>query len=220
MTAPAARTPKAAEAVRALARRRLFLATLGLAFGFFALSVAVAFLLVPVPVASLTGLIFGALLQVLGCAAGAHGAMGLARAVPLSEPASTARRVLLATVALVLPLALVGSGSWAILAIGASPLLLPALPLYWGPLSAFAAIGLVFSARELASARMAVVGALGAGAVVAMALTASVSALAEPVRSLTSARSVADLLVVGLGFLVLAAAFDRDPWAAKSPRSP
>jgi len=184
------------------------------------LSIGVAFLLVRSDVGGLTGLILGLLLQTLAIAATAHAAFVLDRAFPLSEPARTSRRVLLGGAVGVLPAGALLALLWTVYAVRSSPLLFPALPLFWGPLSASAALGLVFAARELASERMAVVAALGAGGVVAMALSAGSSSLIDPVRTLTNAGLAADLFLMGLGFLAIAAAFEWDAWTVRARRAP
>jgi len=81
-------------------------------------------------------------------------------------------------------------------------------------------VGLVFAARDLASERMTVVAALGAGGVAGLSIASVLAVLAEPVATLTSARLVTDLFLIGIGFLAVAAAFERDAWAARSRRGP
>lgn len=193
---------------------------MGLAFGGLALSVGVAFLLIRSDVGGLTGLIFGTLLQVLGVASAAHAAADLARSLPLSEPAGSAHRILGVSGAVVLAAAVTLAALWTAVVIGTSAFLLPALPLFWGPLSAIGALGLLYAARELASERMAVLAAVGAGGVLGVALSSGGAVLMDPVRTLTSARLVADLFLVGLGFLAMGAAFERDAWAVRLRRTP
>jgi hypothetical protein len=204
--------------MRAHARRRFAIASALLGIGAVLLATAVGFLLVRSELGGVTGLILGALLQVLGLAAGAQAALGVHRAFPLSEAASSARRVLIGSAVLVLPLSALGSLGWLVAVVGSSPVLLPAHPLFWGPVSAASAIGLVYGARELASERMAILAAAGAGAVVAMALGSGGTTLADPRGALTDPRLAWDLVLVATGFLVVAAAFERDPWSARSRR--
>lgn len=217
---PLAPPGRTVETMRALARRRFFLASIGLAFGSLLLSLAAAFLRAPFPVGSVTVLVFGALLQVLGCSIAAQSAVALSRGFPLSEAASTSRRILLSAVAGVLPAGIALAAAWMAFVVRDSLLLLPALPLFWGPLGAVASVGLVFAARDLASERMTVVAALGSGAVAGLSFASVLAVLAEPVATLTSVRLVADLVLVGLGFLAVAAAFERDAWASRSRRGP
>jgi len=216
VTIPFAPRGRTVETMRALARRRFFLASIGLAFGSLLLSLAAAFLLATFPVGSVTVLVFGALLQILGCAIAAQSAVAVSRGFPLSEPASTSRRILLASVAGVLPAGIALAAAWMAFVVRDSLLLLPALPLFWGPLGASASVGLVFAARDLASERMTVVAALGAGGVAGLSIASVLAVLAEPVATLTSARLVTDLFLIGIGFLAVAAAFERDAWAARS----
>lgn len=218
VTIPLAPPGKALETIRAQVRRRLVLASASLALGALALSSAVLFLRVRVEVAGLSGLILGALLDAVGLATAAHAAVGASRAFPLSEAAAASRRLLVAAVALSLPLAALAAGAWLAFAALAPPLLLPAHPFFWGPVSACAAMGLVFAARELASERMAVLTGIGAGGVLGLALSAGGIALADPTGILADPRLPVDLLLVGLAFFGIAAAFERDPWAARSRR--
>lgn len=210
------------ETMRLHARRRFLFASAGFTLGSLVLSSAVAFFRVYLPVGGLTSLILGALLQVLGLAAAAYAALALARAFPLSEAAAASRRVFLASIAVVLPGALLGTYAWLSLLVRDPQIyvLIPALPLFWGPVSAFTAAGLVYAARELASERMAIVAAIGCGGVVAMALSASAASLVNPLITLESGRLAGDLFLVGLGFLAIAFSFERDASAARSRRAP
>ncbi len=220
MSVPRAPPTKAEETTRAQARRRFLLASASLTVGSALLSLAVAFLFIQSQVGGLTGLILGALLQVLGVAAGAHAAIGVSHALPLSEPAGTSRRLFILSVAVVLPLAFVGTAAWLAFVVRGLPVLLPAHPLFWGPLSSIAALALVYSARELASERMAVVASIGCGGVLAMALSEAGMSLADPRGALTSPRLAWDLVLVALGFIAIAAAFERDAWAVRARRAP
>ncbi len=209
--------------MRLQARRRFLLASAGFAIGSVFLASALALLLGYLPIGGLTGLIFGALLQVLSLAAGAHAAFALARSFPLSEAASASRRLLLLSLAIVLPVAVLGTGVWLTFIVRDTRIslsLLPAFPLFWGPLSAFAAVGLVFAARELASERMAIVAAVGSGAIVATTLSASGASLLDPSGTLGSAQLAGNLVLVALGFIGIASAFQWDAWAARSRRTP
>lgn len=215
---PLAPPGKSVETMRAHARRRFAVASASLAFGATSLSVSVGFLVVRSEIGGLTALILGALLQVLGLVAAAQAAIGMARAFPLSEAAASARRVLLGGVVVLLPAAVLGSAAWLMIA-ASSAIFLPAHPLFWGPVSAGASIGLVYVARELASERMAVVSAIGCGAVLAMALSSGGTALADPRGVLSNSRLAWDLVLVAVGFLAITFAFERDPWIARSRRS-
>ncbi len=215
------------ETVRVAARRRFLFAATFLALGALLLAVAQAFLIVLAQVGVLTGLILGALLQILGLGSGAYGAALFSRAFPLSESGMTARLSLLVSLLLVLPVSAAVTAVYVLVALPEPPLaaptallLLPALPFFWGPACAIAAIGLVYAARELASERMAIAAALGCGAIIAMAISAGGGAVADPVGSLRSSRFTADLLIVAVGFLLIAVAFRVDAWAARSRRAP
>ncbi len=214
------------ETLRAAARRRFFLASALLALGALLLAVAQTFLLLLSDVGVLTGLILGALLQILGLGSGAYGAVLFSRAFPLSESGLTARLGLLLSLLVVLPVSSGAAAVYVLLALPEPPLtaptallLLPALPFFWGPACAIAAIGLVFAARDLASDRMAVAAAVGCGAVIAMAFSAGAGAVLNPVGDLLSARLSADLVIVAIGFVLMAAAFRTDDWAARSRRA-
>ncbi len=219
MSIPLAPPGKTLEAVRIAARRRYLFASAFLALGTLVLSGAQAFLFAYLPVAVVTALILGALLQILGLFAGAYGATMYSRAFPLNEAAITARRILVGSLAVALPASLLGTVGWTLLALPEPSLvLLPAFPFFWGTLSIFAAIGLVYAARELASERMAVLAGVGCGGIVAIALSAAGWALADPLGTVGSARLAVDLLLVGMAFVLLAIAFERDPWAARARR--
>lgn len=218
VSSPVPQAGKAPEASRVQLRRRLVLAATSLALGALALSAGVLFLRVRVEVAGLSGLILGALLEALGLATAAHAAVGASRAFPLSEAAARARRVLVAAIALVLPSALLGGAGWLVLVALAPPALFPAHPFFWAPVSAGAAIGLVFAARELASERMAVLAGAGAGGILGLALSAGALAAVNPPEILVDPRLPIDLLLVGLAFIGIAAAFERDPWVARTRR--
>ncbi len=222
MTAPG----RTVETLRVAARRRFLLAASFLALGALLLAVAQSFLLLLADVGVLTGLILGALLQILGLGSGAYGAVLFSRAFPLSESGLSARLSLLASLLVVLPVSAGVSAIYVLLALPEPPLaaptallLLPSLPFFWGPPSAIAAIGLVYAARELASERMVVAAAVGCGAVIAMALSSGGGALADPVGALRSPRVTADLMIVAVGFLLIAMAFRTDAWAARSRRA-
>ncbi len=226
MTIPIALPGRTLETVRLAARRRFLLAAWFLALGTLLLAAAEAFLLLLSYIGGVTALILGALMQILGLSAGAYGAVVLSRAFPLSESGLSARLSLIASLLVILP---VSAGVTAVFVLVAFPeppfaaptalVVLPAIPFFWGPPSAVAAVGLVYAARELASERMAVVAAVGCGAVIAMAFSAGGGSLADPVGSLRSARLAADLLVVAIGFVLIAAAFRFDAWAARSRRA-
>jgi hypothetical protein len=218
VTIPLAPPGKSLETIRAQARRRFAVASASLALGAILVALAVGLLLVRFEIGGLTGLIVGALLQVLGVAAGAQAAVGVRHAFPLSEAASSSRRILVATALLVVPLSFLAAFAWLVAVVGSPPLLLPAHPFFWGALSAAAGIGLVYGARELASERMSIVAAGGAGAVLAIALSSGVVALADPRGALTNPRLAWDLALVAIGFLAMTAAFERDPWAARARR--
>lgn len=215
------------ETLRLAARRRLLFASSFLALGAVFLAVAQAFLLIFAPVGVISGLILGALLQVLGLSSGAYGAVIFSRAFPLSETGLSARLALLSALLIVLPVSAGITAVYVLLALPEPPLvaptalvLIPALPFFWGPASSVAALGFVYAARELASERMAVTAAIGCGAIIGMALSAVGGALVDPVGSLRSARLTEDLLIVGLGFFAIALAFQIDGWAARSRRPP
>ncbi|HKZ99782.1 MAG TPA: hypothetical protein VJ326_09375 [Thermoplasmata archaeon] len=218
MRIPLAPPGKALESIRVAARRRFVLASAALALGALAVSAALLFLRLRVEVAGLSGLIVGALLDVLGLASAAHAAIGTSRAFPLSEGAAASRRILVAAALLVLPAAALGALAWLALVAVVVPVLLPAHPFFWGPVAATAAAGLVLGSRELASERMSVVAAIGAGGVVGLALSAAGTAVADPAGTLAGPRLPIDLLLVALAFLAIGAAFERDPWAARSRR--
>ncbi len=213
------------ETLRLAARRRFVFAAAFLALGAFLLAVAQSFVLLFSAVGVVSAVILGALLQVLGLGAGAYSAVLFSRAFPLSESGLSARLALLASLLVVLPVSTGVTAVYVLLALPettvAAPtalLLIPALPFFWGPISALAAIGLVYAARELASERMAVSAAVGCGAVIAMALSAGGGALVNPFGALYSARLTEDLLIVAVGFVVIALAFHADAWAMRSRR--
>ena len=215
------------ETLRVAARHRLLFAASFLALGAAFLAVAQAFLLVFAPVGVVSGLILGALLQVLGLSSGAYGAVVFSRAFPLSEAGVSARFALLVALGVVLPLATGLSAVYILFALPEPPLaaptafvLLPAIPFFWGPVSSVAAVGFVYATRELASERLAVVAAVGCGVIIAMALSAIGGALVQPVDALRSPRLTEDLLLVALGFLGIAFAFHADAWAVRSRRAP
>jgi len=212
--------------MRATARRRFLFASSFLALGALFLAVAQAFLLFFVPVGVLSGLILGALLQVLGLSAGAYAAVLFSRAFPLSESGLSARLALLASLLVALPVFAGVTAVYILVALPEPPVagptalvLIPALPLFWGPACSIAAIGLVYAARELASERMMVAAAIGCGVIIGMSLSAGGGALADPVGALRSARLFEDLLLVAAGFLAIALAFHVDAWAARSRRA-
>lgn len=206
--------------MRSQARRRFLLASLWLFLGSSLLAVAVAFLLALSPVGGLTGLILGVLLLALGLAAATQAAYALSRTFPLSEPARASRRILLACTVGILPAALVATIAWLALVVRESPIIAPAMPLFWGPVSTAAAIGLAYAAWELASERMAIVAGVGCGAVIATTLSAAGASLIDPRTTLTSARLAVDLVLIALGFGAIAAAFYVDAWASRSGPAP
>jgi hypothetical protein len=224
---PLASAGKTLETLRVTARRRFAFAAAFLALGAFLLAVAQAFLMIFAPVGVLTALILGALLQVLGLSAGAYAAVLFSRAFPLSESGLSSRLALLASLFVVLPVSAGVTAVYVLLALPETPvaaptalLVIPAIPFFWGPVCSVASIGLVHMARELASERMAVSAAIGCGAVIAMALSAGGGALLAPFDALHSARLTEDLLIVAIGFLVIASAFQIDAWAVRSRRPP
>lgn len=205
--------------MRVHARRRFLFAAVGFALGSAFLAAALGFLLANESVAGISVLIFGVLLQILGLAASGYAAVVLARGIPLSEVVRTSRLILLACAAAVLPAAALGTAAWLILLAGDRQYyLIPAFPAFWGPVSAAAALGLVYAARELASDRMAVLAAVGGGAVVAMALSAWGASLLDPFRAILSARFIGDLLIVAAGFATIAIAFHWDAWVVRAHR--
>lgn len=215
------------ETLRMAARRRFLFAASFLGLGAVFLAVAQAFLLVFAPVGVVSGLIVGGLLQVLGLSSGAYGAVVFSRAFPLSESGLSARFLLLAALFVVVPVAAGVTAAYVFLALPESPVetstalvLIPAMPFFWGPVSSVAALGFVHGARELASERMAVTAALGCGVIVGMTVSAIGGALADPVGALRSARLTEDIVLVALGFLAIAVAFQLDAWAARSRRGP
>lgn len=227
VTIPLAAPGRTLETLRISARHRLLFAASFLALGAAFLAVAQAFLLVFAPVGVVSGLILGALLQVLGLGSGAYGAVVFSRSFPLSEAGGTARFVLLAALLVVLPVSAGVTALYILLALPEPPLaaptalvLMPAIPFFWGPASSLAALGFVYAARELASERMTVTAAIGCGIIAGMSLSAIGGALVDPVGALRSARLTEDLLVVSLGFLAVAYAFYADAWAARSRRAP
>ncbi len=221
MSIPATPAGKTLEAIRIAARRRFLFAATFLALGALVLSGAQGFLFAVVPVGLVTALILGTLLQVLGLLAAAYGATMYRRVFPLSESAMAAQRVLVGSVILAVPAALLGTMGWILVALPEPSLVfLPAFPLFWGTVSVVEAVGLLFAARDLASERMAVLAGVGCGGVIAVVLSASAWAMADAVGTLGSARLAVDLLLVGISFLLLALAFERDAWVARSRRLP
>ncbi len=227
MTIPLAASGRTLETLRIAARHRFLFAASFLALGAAFLAVAQAFLLVFAPVGVVSGLILGALLQVLGLSSGTYAAVVFSRSFPLSEAGISARFMLLAALLLVLPVSAVVTAAYVLLALPEPPLaaptalvLVPAIPFFWGPACSLAALGLVYAARELASERMVVAAAVGCGAIIGMTLSAIGGALLQPVDALRSLRLTEDLLLVALGFLAIAYAFYADAWAARSRRAP
>ncbi len=226
MTIPIAPPGRTLETARADARRRLLVSSGFLALGAVLLAIAQTFLVVVAPVGVLTGLILGALLLVLGLGSGAHAAVHYSRAFPLSESGASSRFALLASLFVLLPVCAGVTAVYALLAFPEPPLyaptalvLIPGLPFFWGPSSAVAGIGLLYAARDLASERMLMVAGIGCGAVIAMAFSAGGGALADPIGALRSTRLAADLFIVAAGFVLVAAAFHFDAWAARSRRA-
>ncbi len=219
MTIPVAAPGRTLETVRMTARGRFLFASAFLALGVLLLAMAQTMFLLLASIGGVTALILGALMQVLGLSSGAYGAVVVSRAFPLSEAGLSSRFAMLASLLVVLPVSAGAAAVYILVALPESPLvgplefvLIPALPFFWGPPLALAAIGLVYAARELGSERMAVLAGVGCGAVIAMAFSAAGGAVAAPVASLLSARLTADLLI--------AAAFKFDAWAARSRRAP
>lgn len=213
------------EAIRTSARRRFLFASAFLALSAFFLAVAQVFLQFLIPVGVLSGVIVGALLLILGLSAGAYAAVLLSHAFPLSEPGLSARMALLASLLVVTPVSAGVTAVYVLVLLPESPLagptafvVVPVLPLFWGPALSIAAIGLVFAARELGSERMAVLAAIGCGGVVAISLSAGGEALLAPVEALRGPRLMEDLLIVAVGFLAVTLAFHFDAWAARSRR--
>lgn len=227
MSIPLAAPGRSVEGVRIAARRRFLFSSAFLALGAAFLAVAQTFLVAFTPVGVLTGLILGALLQVLGLGSGAYAAVLLSRAFPLSEAGQSSRLALILSLGVVLPVCAAVTAAYALLAFPEPPsyaptvlVLIPALPFFWGPTNAVASLGLLYAARELTSPRMAIVAAVGCGAVIAMAFSAGGGALADPIGALRSARLTADLFLVSIGFILTAAAFEYDAWAARSKPPP
>ncbi len=227
MAIPLATAGKTLETLRLAARRRFVFGASFLSLGAFLLAVAQSFVLLFSAVGVVSASILGALLQVLGLGAGAYSAVLFSRAFPLSESGLAARLLLLAALLVVLPVAAGVTAVYVLLALPETPLaaptallLIPALPFFWGPVCAVAAIGLVQAARELASERMEVAAGIGCGAVIAMALSAGGGAVVNPFGALYSTRLTEDLLIVAFAFLLIALAFQFDAWAVRSRRPP
>ncbi|HYM41032.1 MAG TPA: hypothetical protein VEY12_12965 [Thermoplasmata archaeon] len=227
MGIPATPAGKTLETLRSVTRRRLLYASSFLALGAVLLAMAQVFVLAFVPVGVTTGLLLGALLLILGLGAGAQAAVALSRAFPLSESALSARLALLASLLVVLPVCTAVTVLYVLVALPESPVvgptnlvLVPAMPLFWGPPSSVAAVGFVYAARELASERMAIAAAIGCGVIVGMTLSASGGAIVDPVGAVRSARLLGDLLLLAFGFVVVAFAFQIDAWAARSRHAP
>jgi hypothetical protein len=226
VTIPAAAPGRTLETIRAAARRRLLFASATLALGALFLAVAQAFVLAFVAVGATSGLILGALLEVLGLSAGAYAGVLFSRSFPLSESGLSARLALLASLLVALPVSAGVTVVYILVALPASPflgptnlVLAPAMPFFWGPSSSIAAIGLVYAARELASERMAAAAAIGCGVIIGMSLSASGGALLDPIGTVRSARLLGDLILVAAGFVAIALAFNIDAWAARSPHA-
>lgn len=208
------------EAVRTAARRRFLAAATFFAIGTLSLAASQGLVSIVGAVGVVTGLILGVLLQVLGLFAGAYGASVFRRMHPLSEAAGASRRLLVAALVIVLPLAAVLAAAWTVLALNVTSLVLLAeVPFFWGPISSVAAAGLVYAARELASARMAILAGIGCGGVIAVSVSSAIWSLAAGATSLQSGRSAIDLLIATLGFLAIAFAFERDAWVARAGRT-
>lgn len=208
------------ESVRLAARRRFSLACSFLAGGAVLLALAKP-LLAGLQVGFVTGLILSTLLIVLGLSEGAYTASALGRAFPLSELAAAARGDLLMSLVLVLPLAIVAAAGWIFLALPGTPaVLIPSVPFFWAPVGATASLGLLAAARELASERMTVLAAVGAGFVFAAAAFSAAWSLVDARGVLEDPLFSAQLLLVGLGFFLLAIAFSQDAWIARVGRRP
>lgn len=218
---PLAPPGKTLEALRTSARDRLRLAAVLLALGTFLLSAAEPLLSVSPAgqVGFLTGIILASLLLVVGLAQAAITEIGFSHAFPLSESADTSRQFFLYSLAAVLPAAAVLAAVYAVVALPGTPLLvLPALPLFWAPVAAGGAVGLVFAARELASERMALLAATGGGLVLAPALSSVVWSLLDPSSVLETGLVPLQLFVIGLGFVAMAVALRADAWVARAGR--
>ncbi len=227
MSIPATAPGRTLETIRSTARRRLLFAASFVALGALFLAGAQAFVVGLIPVGVTSALILGALLLVLGLGAGAYAAVLFSRAFPLSESGLSARLALLASLLVVLPVCAGVTVVYILLALPengvlepTSLILVPAVPFFWGPATSLAAVGFVYAARELASERLAIAAALGAGVVIGMALSAAVGALIDPTGAVRSARLLGDLLLVAAGFVPIALAFHWDAWAARSRRTP
>lgn len=223
MAIPLTAAGRTLESIRIATRRRFFLAAAFLALGTFLLSAAEPLLSASPAgqIGFLTGLILASLLIVLGLVQGILAASGYRRAFPLSEVASAAHEVLLISLALVLPVAAVATAAWSLLALPGTPLLvLPSLPPFWAPLEGFTAWGLALAARELASERMVSLASVGGGFVIALAVTSAVWSVANPQSTLEATLFPLNLLVMGVGFVLVATAFRGDAWVARSGRHP
>lgn len=226
MSVPLTPPGKTLESLRSAARAGLYQASAFLAVGTFLLSAADPLLSASPAgqIGFLTGIILAVLLLVLGLIQAATTSLGFARAFPLSEAARTARQLFLLALAAVLPVAALAAAGYAVLVLPGTPLLLlPSMPLFWAPLEAVAAAGLVFAARELATERMVVLAATGAGLVLAPALSSAIWAFADPPSVLEGNLFPLQLLVMGLGFVAAALAFRMDGWVARAgprPREP
>lgn len=221
VTIPLAPPGKTLESLRTSARDRLRLAAVLLALGTFLMSAAEPLLSASPAgqVGFVTGIILASLLLVVGLAQAAITEMGFSRAFPLSESARAARQLFLVSLAAVLPVAAVAAALYALVALPGTPLLvLPALPPFWGPLEACGAVGLAYAARELASERMALLAATGAGLGLAPALSSVIWSFADPSSVLETALMPLQLLVMGLGFVAIALAFRADAWVARTGR--
>jgi len=212
---PLAEPGRTIRTMRLQGRRRFALASTLLALGSALLAVAVAFLLILSAVGGLTGMILGVLLQVLGLVAAAFASIVLRRSFPISEVAGASRRILMTCVLAILPGAFLASVAWLVFVVRESPILAPAMPLFWGPVSIAGALGLLYAARELASIRLTIVAGVGCGAIIATTLSAAAASLVDPRTTLTSARLAVDLGLIGLGFGSMAFAFQFDARSAR-----
>jgi hypothetical protein len=220
MAVPFGAPVRTMEAVRTAARRRFLAAATFFSIGTLSLAASQGLVSVLGAVGAVTGLILGALLQILGLVAGAYGATVFRMMHPLSEAAGASRRLLVGALVVVLPLAAALAATWTVLALNVTSLVLIAeVPFFWGPTSSFAAAGLVYAARELASERMAILAGIGCGGVIAVSVSSASWSFAVGATSLQSGRPAVDLLIATLGFFAIAIAFERDAWIARAPRA-
>jgi hypothetical protein len=219
MSGPSTPASRPIEAIRTATRRRFLATATFFAIGTLSLAASQGLARILGAVGVVTGLILGVLLQILGLIAGAYGATIFHRTSPLNESAAASQRLLVSAAGIVLPLSAALAATWTVLAVSVSALvLLVELPLFWGPISACAAVGLVYAARELASERMAILAGIGCGGIVAIGVSSAAWTVLAGASSIQSGRLAIDLLIATLGFLAIAISFERDAWAARGPR--